>query len=130
MVSGQSSGGFCSQFIQLTGGDPFVDAGTDLLSDQNGIAVLSAQTITEFLKTRSYLIKMYCFLAAISLHHIHRVFLKFDWRLSSNSFGTEVSVIYSDEMRVDDGGAVCRISKLGLFSFFFGLKSIECVGEL
>lgn len=71
MISSHSSSSFRCQFIELAGGDALVDPGADLLSDEDGVAVIDAEAVAELLEASGNLVEVHGFLTPISLHHIH-----------------------------------------------------------
>lgn len=60
------------ELVELTGGDALIDAGADLLGDEDWVAVLLAEAVAELLKPRRDLVELHRFLPAVALYHVHR----------------------------------------------------------
>lgn len=73
MVGGHGGSSFGGQFVKLAGGDAFVNAGADFLSDQNGVAVIGAEAITKLLEARGYFVEVNRLLPPVPLYDIHFV---------------------------------------------------------
>ena len=50
MGGGQGGGGLGGELVELAGGDALVDAGADLLCDEDGVAVVLAEAVAELLE--------------------------------------------------------------------------------
>lgn len=74
MVGGHGGSSFGGQFVKLAGGDAFVNAGADFLSDQNGVAVIGAEAITKLLEARGYFVEVNRLLPPVPLYHVHFFF--------------------------------------------------------
>lgn len=71
MGGGHGGGGLRRELAELAGGDALVDAGADLLRDEDRIAVLLAEAVAEPLEPRGDLVEVDRLLPPIALHHVH-----------------------------------------------------------
>lgn len=71
MRGGHGGGGLGGELADLGGGDALVDAGAYLLRDEDGVAVLHAEAVAEFLDPSGDLVEVDRLLPAVALHHVH-----------------------------------------------------------
>lgn len=71
MRRGHGGGGLGGELTDLAGGDALVDAGADLLGDEDGVAVLHAEAVAEPREPRGDLVEVDRLLPAVALHHVH-----------------------------------------------------------
>lgn len=71
VVGGHGGGGLGGELVELAGGDALVDAGADLLRDEDWVAVVAAEAIAQLLQPRRDLVEVHRLLTTVSLHHVH-----------------------------------------------------------
>lgn len=71
MVGGHGGGGLGGELIKLAGSDALVDAGADLLGDEDGVAVVQGEAVAQLLEAGGDLVEVDGFLPSVSLDHVH-----------------------------------------------------------
>lgn len=109
---GHGGGGLGGELVELGGGDAPVDAGADLLRDEDGVAVVLAEAVGELLEPRRDLVEVDGLLPPVALHHVHRAarpgLPSNTWRARIAAGGACLGTGAEGGMRGEAGGQAAR----------------------